>query len=174
MKTITKKKTLDVDFVKSIFLQFAPKNVFNKDRKRHLVYYRHVYMELCKTYTNASWSQIGKSAGGRDHATAMHGCKEFKYHSTKNYFYPYLEIYRKVSNTLESNSNQISKILNEETTYKNKLFNYILLSSELRKKLQNKINNLSKSSVIEDVAELPEEKFKEFEHRTMAFLKMNT
>lgn len=174
MKIVTKKKTLDVDFVKSKFLQFAPKNVFDKKRPRHLVYYRYVYMELCKNYTNASLAQIGKSAGDRDHATVLHGLKEFEYHSQKNYFYPYLEVYRKVCASLESNNIEVLKVISEETKYKNKLFNYIILSSELRKKLQNKINNLRNKSIFEEIADLPEDKFKEFEFRTRAFLNMNT
>ncbi len=64
----------------------------------------------------------------------------------------------------------------KETQIQKQVFLITLFLSyrNLRKKLQNKINNLRNKSIFEEIADLPEDKFKEFEFRTRAFLNMNT
>lgn len=51
-----------------------PRNEFMSiRRKAHLVRPRHIAMYLCKTRTSASFPEIGRFLGGRDHTTVLHG-----------------------------------------------------------------------------------------------------
>lgn len=45
-------------------------------RGRFLANPRHVAFWLCRELTQASFPEIGRPFGGRDHTTVMHGCKK--------------------------------------------------------------------------------------------------
>ncbi len=50
----------------------------SKSRKAPHVAARHLTMYLIHKYTNTSFSQIGRSLGGRDHSTVHHACNQFE------------------------------------------------------------------------------------------------
>lgn len=47
-------------------------------RSRHLVVPRHIAFWLCKELTLATYPEIGRMFGGRDHTTIMHGAKKIQ------------------------------------------------------------------------------------------------
>lgn len=48
----------------------------SKSRKQAIVKARQLTMYLCHKYTEMSYSQIGRSVGGRDHSTVLHSCNQ--------------------------------------------------------------------------------------------------
>lgn len=50
------------------------RDIVSKSRKKELVAVRQLTMFLTHKYTNLSYSQIGRSIGGRDHSTVLHSC----------------------------------------------------------------------------------------------------
>ena len=53
-------------------------SIQGKSRKRDLVSARQIGMYLAKSFTSASYKEIGKSFGGRDHSTVIHACKSIQ------------------------------------------------------------------------------------------------
>lgn len=73
------KKELTVDSILSAVCQhFGAKqrDVMSKSRKQAIVKARQLTMYLCHKYTEMSYSQIGRSVGGRDHSTVLHSCNQ--------------------------------------------------------------------------------------------------
>lgn len=56
------------------FYGIKAKDIFSKSRKQDIVKARQVAMYLVHKYTGASYVQIGKKFGGRDHSTVIHSC----------------------------------------------------------------------------------------------------
>ena len=59
-------------------LGLDPESIQGKSRKRDLVSARQIGMYLSKAFTSASYKEIGKSFGGRDHSTVIHACKSIQ------------------------------------------------------------------------------------------------
>ena len=43
-----------------------------------MVYPRQIAMFLCRELTDASFPEIGRDFGGKDHTTIIHACKQMK------------------------------------------------------------------------------------------------
>ncbi len=55
----------------------------SKRRTKTLVYPRQIAMFLCRDLTDASFPEIGRDFGGKDHTTIIHACKQMKkFHET--------------------------------------------------------------------------------------------
>jgi len=54
------------------------KEITAKKRTRELVFPRQLAMYLCRELLNCSFPEIGKSFGGKNHATVMHACTKIK------------------------------------------------------------------------------------------------
>ena len=50
----------------------------SKRRTKALVYPRQIAMFLCRDLTDASFPEIGRDFGGKDHTTIIHACKQMK------------------------------------------------------------------------------------------------
>jgi len=71
-------KALSTDFIQKIVCEYyglKPQEIKAKKRTRDIAFPRQVAMYLCKTLTDSSLSDIGKSFGGKDHSTVIHACK---------------------------------------------------------------------------------------------------
>ena len=50
----------------------------SKRRTKTLVHPRQVAMYLCRELTDASFPEIGRDFGGKDHTTIIHACKQIQ------------------------------------------------------------------------------------------------
>jgi len=51
----------------------SPSEIYSKDKSRNVSYPRQIVMFLCRRLTEMSVTDIGKTLGGRDHSTVLHG-----------------------------------------------------------------------------------------------------
>lgn len=54
------------------FYSIAPEQIYEKTRKKEIVYVRQIVMYILREYFNISYPAIGKEIGGRDHTTVIH------------------------------------------------------------------------------------------------------
>ncbi len=75
------KKHLALDEIIKIIAGFYntdPEQIYNKTRKKEIVYVRQVAMYILREYFNISYPAIGKEIGGRDHTTVIHSYERVK------------------------------------------------------------------------------------------------
>ena len=75
------KKHLAVDEIVKIiagYYNVDPQIIYDKTRKKEVVYIRQVTMYLLREFFNVSYPSIGKEIGGRDHTTVMHSYEKIK------------------------------------------------------------------------------------------------
>ena len=69
------KKHLALDEIVKIiagFYTIEPEKIYEKTRKKEIVYVRQIVMYILREYFNISYPAIGKEIGGRDHTTVIH------------------------------------------------------------------------------------------------------
>jgi chromosomal replication initiator protein len=74
-----KKKVVAMDDIQeAVCAQFRIKVTELKSRRRSktLVHPRQIAMYLCRELTDASYPEIGRHFGGKDHTTIMHACRQ--------------------------------------------------------------------------------------------------
>lgn len=54
------------------FYNISPDQIYDKTRKKEIVYVRQVIMYILREFYNISYPAIGKEIGGRDHTTVIH------------------------------------------------------------------------------------------------------
>lgn len=54
------------------FYSINPEQIYEKTRKKEIVYVRQIVMYILREYFNISYPAIGKEIGGRDHTTVIH------------------------------------------------------------------------------------------------------
>lgn len=72
---IKPKKHLAIDEIVKIiagFYMINPEQIYEKTRKKEIVYVRQVAMYILREFFNISYPAIGKEIGGRDHTTVIH------------------------------------------------------------------------------------------------------
>ena len=72
---IKPKKHLALDEIIKIiagFYMIDPEQIYEKTRKKEIVYVRQIAMYILREYFNISYPAIGKEIGGRDHTTVIH------------------------------------------------------------------------------------------------------
>lgn len=75
----TKKKIISMDEIESaVAAKYHVKisEIKSKRRSKTLVIPRQIAMYLCRELTDASFPEIGRHFGGKDHTTIMHACKQ--------------------------------------------------------------------------------------------------
>ena len=75
------KKHLAIDEIVKIiagYYNVDPTIIYDKTRKKEVVYIRQVSMYILREYFNISYPGIGKEIGGRDHTTVMHSYEKVK------------------------------------------------------------------------------------------------
>ncbi|MCH6558030.1 MAG: chromosomal replication initiator protein DnaA, partial [Nitrospirae bacterium] len=98
-----KKKIIALDDIEEVVAtRFHVKVSEMKSRRRSktLVYPRQIAMYLCRQLTDASFPEIGRHFGGKDHTTIIHACKKIGKKREAN---------DSVRATLESLKEQITK-----------------------------------------------------------------
>ena len=74
-----KKKIVAMDDIQeAVCTQFHVKMTELKSRRRSktLVHPRQIAMYLCRELTDASYPEIGRQFGGKDHTTIIHACRQ--------------------------------------------------------------------------------------------------
>ena len=60
------------------FYTMDPQKIYDKIRKKEIVYVRQMVMYILREYFNISYPAIGKEIGGRDHTTVIHSYEKVK------------------------------------------------------------------------------------------------
>ncbi|MBP3651823.1 MAG: chromosomal replication initiator protein DnaA [Clostridia bacterium] len=60
-------------------------DILSKKRSRDIALPRQIAMYLCRNMTQLSTTNIGRSFGGRDHTTVMHGCEKINQEMNDNF-----------------------------------------------------------------------------------------
>jgi len=60
-------------------------DIVSKKRSRDIAMPRQIAMYLCRNMTQLSTTNIGRSFGGRDHTTVMHGCEKINQEMNENF-----------------------------------------------------------------------------------------
>jgi chromosomal replication initiator protein len=74
-----KRKIISLDEIEAaVATKFHVKvsDMKSKRRSKTLVHPRQIAMYLCRELTDASFPEIGRHFGGKDHTTIMHACKQ--------------------------------------------------------------------------------------------------
>jgi hypothetical protein len=172
---------ITVDFIKKTLEGFANvEDISLKSRKRPLPDLRYTYMALCRhlreDIENYSLYRIGKCIN-RNHATVIHGLKEFdNLYGTKSFYGN--DIYKK---SLAFLLNHIEGLDIPEEIKRDEVVNHyrvkhIMLSEKYRdviNKQQRKIDLLTKNKLLVKVSELNEDVLDELEIKLDAFFKVN-
>lgn len=172
-----KKVQVTPAYIKEYIEQKTGIDVSIKSRKRHIVYLRFVAFRLSRDF-EATLSEIGEPYG-RDHATILHGLKQFEIHKEQGYFQKYNTLYYEILA-------EISEIVNLKPSLKR-----LQTIEEVKREYQFKFNDLSSlyrtiirkqrlaleryenDEIFQKISELPEEQFNELKERINAFLIMN-
>ena len=70
--------TEDIQDVVATRFHIKISDIKSKRRTKTLVYPRQIAMFLCRDLTDASFPEIGRDFGGKDHTTIIHACKQIK------------------------------------------------------------------------------------------------
>jgi len=62
----------------------TPLDIYSQKRNKEIVYPRQIVMYLCRDMTAVPLQSIGKSLGGRDHTTIIHGSEKIAADLAKN------------------------------------------------------------------------------------------
>jgi chromosomal replication initiator protein len=75
-----RRSTTATDVLKAVCAEFAiaEKDLLGRQRKREIVRPRHVAMYLLREETESSLVEIGRTLGGRDHTTVLHGIEKIE------------------------------------------------------------------------------------------------
>ncbi len=81
------KKHLAVEEIVKIvsgYYNIEPELIYDKTRKKEIVYVRQIIMYMLREFFNISFPGIGKEIGGRDHTTVMHSCEKVREEMKEN------------------------------------------------------------------------------------------
>lgn len=76
---LKKGKQVDIDIIQKVvskYFDIRVSDLKSKRRDRVITVPRQIAMYLCRSLTNSSLPEIGKSFGGKDHTTVIHSCKK--------------------------------------------------------------------------------------------------
>ena len=158
-------------------------NLEAKKRDDYRAWLRFVCFKLSKDFVNKKQSsliKIGK-AYNRDHATVLHGIKQFDaLFNQKDFEYcknVYSYCYTVLNNIKESGSTNANKSIKKtpfeiQGYYKLRHLSYSKRIRKIFDSMSRKIENLSKRDVFAQIALLSDEDLADFEVRANAFLQM--
>ena len=172
-------------FIKKYIEDLTGLDLSTKSREREVVELRFIAFKLTRTLTRHSLSKIG-AIYNRDHATVMHGVRQFESLEDQVFFKQSKDLYDKCLKKFLSLSDeyvvlktlQTTKELKEEyeqvltiikENHKAEIESYKI---EVEKHLEQ-INNFNLSPIFSKITELPKTEFEELEIRVNAFLQMN-
>lgn len=75
---LEKKELTTDDIIATVCRQYGikQKEIVSKSRKQAIVQARQIAMHLCHKYTEATYSQMGRIFGKRDHSTVLYACNQ--------------------------------------------------------------------------------------------------
>ena len=77
------KKHLAIEEIVKMIAEFyslEPGKIYDKTRKKEIVYVRQIVMYILREYFNISYPAIGKEIGGREHTTVIHSYEKVQEH----------------------------------------------------------------------------------------------
>ena len=80
---IKPKKHLAIEEIVKMIAEFyslEPEKIYDKTRKKEIVYVRQIVMYILREFFNISYPAIGKEIGGRDHTTVIHSYEKVQEH----------------------------------------------------------------------------------------------
>ena len=80
----------------SNYYGITPQQLISKNRTRNITNARHIAMYLCRKMLDASYKEIGKEFGKRDHSTVMNACVKVEKNIKTN------PLYQKVVEDIET------------------------------------------------------------------------
>ena len=171
-----RKQTKDVDayYIKELIESKFNIDLTTNTRKREYTYLRFVAFKLTKELTNNSYVSIGY-VYDKDHATVMHGVKQFNNHTGMYYFAYYDKAYKELKLKITEKFRpleflRLKKIDNIDELrleYDNKL-------KDLRDEKDKVIERFTNRKVIAEICNLDDDTFKKLEVRINAFLELNS
>lgn len=126
-----KKSNISISQIKVEVAKKLGLSLNRNTRKREYVYARAIYFKLCREFSHATLSSIGKSVN-RDHASVLHGL--FVFDVIALHKDTILGSYTKIRNELLMQNEDDLKKYNEENYYKIKYNKLIEEYQELQKK----------------------------------------
>jgi hypothetical protein len=126
-----KKSNISISQIKVEVAKELGLSLNRNTRKREYVYARAIYFKLCREFSHATLSSIGKSVN-RDHASVLHGL--FVFDVIALHKDTILSSYTKIRNELLVQNEDDLKKYNEENYYKIKYNKLIEEYQELQKK----------------------------------------
>lgn len=155
------------------------KNIESKNREKEYVFARYVAFRLSKDFTSFSLQKIA-DVYNRDHATVLHGLKEFRNLKKQKAFHKYEKVYKIIFRHLfkketlnlegEEELNNIDLV---KTFYRIKHIELVEKSHKVINKYKETIHLIETKEIFKELAQLDKETFKEFETRAKSFLIMN-
>jgi len=153
-------------------------NLSDASRKREIVQYRWVGFKLARMLTKSSLTTIGK-VYNKDHATVLHGIKEFDNFFTQLDFKDSRDLFEKALKDFKT----IQRDLGLDASIKTIEELFLCFQSTLElmndrcnkkiKELSNQNERMLTNPIFSKIAGLPEDKFADLEVRVNAFLQMN-
>ena len=149
-------------------------NLEQKTRTNEITFTRWICFVLAKKYTKSSLATIGLEFD-KDHATVMHGLREFEISSTQKHFEYYQQLYLSCDKVIEEVLDYFGseKIIMSMQEIEVKHSEELDKSNALIGSLTKKLHNLEYRPIFEEIALLSEEQLDDFESRTRAFMNMN-
>lgn len=173
-----KKIEITPKFIKKYLEDLTGEDFSVKGRKRNIVELRWVAFKLTRTLTRLSLTQIGELYN-KDHATVLHGIKQFDLLVDQIDFKTVKELYNRCFQDFKEMADDFD-VLNTLQTVKEVKREYEFIINQMAENYKIKtdnqlqqINNFSLSPIFEKITKLPEKEFKELEVRINAFLQMN-
>ena len=177
-------KFISLEYIKDLVeASSGATNLKTKQRDDYRAWLRFVCFKLSKDFVikkDASLAKIGK-VYNRDHATVLHGIKQFDaLFNQKDFEYcksVYSYCYMVLNNIKESGSTNANKSIKKTPFeihgyYKLRHLSYSKRIRKIFDSMSRKIENLSKRDVFAKIALLSDEDLADFEVRANAFLQM--
>lgn len=152
-------------------------DISKKNRKRHFVEARFVYMHICKKhFKNISLQSIG-SVVKRDHSTVIHGLKEFEKlfnQNTESLIYLYkrcIHHLEKLDLGLDLKNTSLDSY-NIKEYYRIKHITLVEKSHKIINKYRDKLTKIQTNPFLKRVSNLTDEQLQEMEFKFDTFLRV--
>lgn len=175
-------KKIDISplYIKEFVEEKTGLKLDTKSRKRKIAEIRFVCFKLTKELTKNTLSSIGEPYK-RDHASVLHGIKQFDDLSNQYDFEESKKLYEYCLNEFIKSSenpkfNELKRLYTIREIKSEYLDRYNKISKQYRKVIANQrrvIENLSERTIMSEIANLDDASYNELKPRIEAFLVMN-
>lgn len=169
-------------FIKEIVEEeFNIPDISKKNREPNTLYPRYVYYALCRKFSPESLNAIASTVG-QDHATAIHALKRFEDYKGQEFFSTHYRGFKTICESMKEHVREIESkkeveefeaIREIQSKYNEKYMELLKKSHAIISSLKRR-NKMLTSDIFQEIADLPEEDFNEFESLSKLFLKRKT